>query len=200
MAYETEQGLESGNVAETVTETTQPTIEELQGRIAEYGKLEETRKTEIASLNRKVSEEQLAKTELLKANEVMKTSSLSENEQRELRIAKLENDIISERNSRTQADNKSIALKLMNDKGIDNELLDLLPFDNKEVMLEQLEKLTGITNRMIEKGAQSVVNKIGGSVPTGGAVPNKGSVKYEEFRTLSLPEQDKVLSENRLIR
>lgn len=87
MADETEQANVAGEVAETTeTQETQPTMEELQTKLDEFNKLEETRKKEIAGLNKAISEQKNNYDELLKKTETeAETKAREANEAQEAR-------------------------------------------------------------------------------------------------------------------
>ena len=123
---------------------------------------------------------------------------MSETERVTMELEKMKLDFQTERQSRTRADNKSKALELMQERGIDKRYLDFIPLDNIEDMTAKLESLTILASETMKQGAQNVVNQLGGNVPTGGQQPTGGSVTYDQYKTMSVPEQNKVLAENRL--
>lgn len=79
------------------TQETQPTLEELQAQLQEFSKLEETRKNEIAGLNKAISTQKNAYDELLKKTETeAETKAREAKEANELR-EKEQNDFLTQK-------------------------------------------------------------------------------------------------------
>ena len=187
-----------------VTETVQDQNVEVQDNsvnMEQFNLLQEQLKLErgkTSSLDSKVAELMQLTKDKEKAIEDIKTSKMSESEKLSMELEKMKLDFQTERQSRTRADNKSKALELMQERGIDKRYLDFIPLDNADDMAAKLESLSILATETMKQGAQNVVNQLGGNVPTGGQQPVGGNVTYDQYKTMSVTEQNKVLSENRL--
>jgi len=159
----------------------------------------ELTKNELSSRDSKIGEYQKELTGYKTNMEELKTANLSETEKLNLKLKELELNVQSERSERTRATNKADAIKLMSDKGIDPALISLIPLDDIDSMNKAIETLGESAQKQMQQGAQQVVNKLGSNVPTGG-VPSGGMVTWEQYKQMSLPEQNKVLTESRLSR
>ena len=193
MDIETKQVETTGNVAVT-TDTTVDYKAEYEKSQQAYDKL----KLDNAGLDRKIGELSTAQKELLADNEAIKTSKLSDEEKRQLEFDKLKMDFQNERTERTKANNKATALELMNDNGIDKRFINLIPLDNTDAMMEKLNELSLIATDMRQAGAQTVINKLGGNVPTGGIVPTSGRLTTEQYKSLSASDRNKAFNEGRV--
>lgn len=158
----------------------------------------ESTKKELSSRDSKIGEYQKNITDYQTNLEEIKNANLSEAEKMNLKLKELELTVQSERSERTRATNKAEAIKLMNEQGIDTGLIGLVPLDDLDRMKQSIEILSNSAQKQMQQGAQSVVNQIGSNnVPTGG-VPTGGIVTFDEYKTMTTAEQDKVLSEKRL--
>ncbi len=101
MDDETKQDDESGKVAETTetqettTEETTPTLEELTKQVAELTKLDETRKNEIAGLNRANTDGATKYQELLKSTETDKQTQEREANEKQAAYEKDQTDFLT---------------------------------------------------------------------------------------------------------
>ncbi len=101
MDDETKQDDESGKVAETTetqettTEEATPTLEELTKQVAELTKLDETRKNEIAGLNRANTDGATKYQELLKSTETDKQTQEREAKEKQAAYEKDQTDFLT---------------------------------------------------------------------------------------------------------
>lgn len=158
----------------------------------------EIKNKQVSSLDSKVSDYQKQLKEKEEAIEKVKTEGLTESERLKLEFDKLQMDFRNEQSSRTKADNKAKALEIMQENGIDKRYIDFVPLDDSEAMIERLNNLSVIAQDAVLQGAKSVVNKLGGSVPTGGNRPSGGIVTKEQIKTMSKAEINKAFVEGRI--
>lgn len=187
----TEMGQDQENTQDVNSAVTREQFEQLT-------KQYELTKKELSSRDSKIGEYQKEMNTYKQSMEELKNSNLTETEKLNLKLKELELNVQTERSERTRATNKAEAVKLMNDLKIDTDLIDLVPLDDIDRMKATIEKLHSSTQKLMQAGAQTVVNKLGGNVPTGGQQPVGGIVNYEQYKTMTVSEQNKVLSENRL--
>lgn len=158
----------------------------------------ELEKKQRSSLDAKVSEYQQQLKEKELTLETIKTNKLSETEKMQMEMEKIKLDFQNERNSRTKAENRSKALEIMSENGIDKRYIDFIPLDDGEAMIERLNGLSLIAKDTMQEGARSVVNKLGGNVPAGGNIP-AGKITRQQYKALSPSERDKAFKEGRII-
>jgi hypothetical protein len=133
MADETKQVEETGEVAETTeAQETTPTIEELSSQIAELSKLDETRKNEIAGLNRANTEAATKYQDLLKTTETDKQTKERLDKEKFAqdeadRTARLQ-EITDSKSELNQLKIQAVAFK----NGYTEEDLELLKFNTPE--------------------------------------------------------------------
>ena len=157
----------------------------------------ESTKNELSSRDSKIGEYQKTLTEYKTNFEEQKNANLSETEKLNLKLKELELNVQAERSERTRATNKAEAIKLMNDLKIDTDLIDLVPLDDMDNMKKSIEILSNSAKKQMQQGAQTVVSKLGSDVPTG-AQPTGGMVTMSQYKQMSMAEQNRVLTENRL--
>ena len=157
----------------------------------------ESTKNELSSRDSKIGEYQKTLTEYKTNFEEQKNANLSETEKLNLKLKELELNVQAERSERTRATNKAEAIKLMNDLKIDTDLIGLVPLDDMDNMKKSIEILSNSAKKQMQQGAQTVVSKLGSDVPTG-AQPTGGMVTMSQYKQMSMAEQNRVLTENRL--
>lgn len=140
MADETKQVEETGEVAETTeAQNTTPTMEEMQEKLAaltkqqeEWNKTEEIRKNEIASLNRKVTEEQKAKQDLLKQTETAEQTAQREREEANKLAEQERNDFLNKQAEFSAKENSfNVKVKAL-EMGFTAEDIEALEFQTVE--------------------------------------------------------------------
>jgi uncharacterized protein YeeX (DUF496 family) len=159
MADETKQVEETGEVAETTEaqETTTPlTIEELSSQVAELSKLDETRKNEIAGLNRANTEAATKYQDLLKSTETDKQTTERLVEEQKTAYEKEQNDFLNSKAEFSKKENNfNVRVKAL-ELGFTAEDIEMLDFNS----IESVEKYKTFLDSKLQTSNEDQTKKI----------------------------------------